>query len=90
MNNTIKYIKSFSNGQVTIPKEIRESLGIGENFWLKLSVDEGRIIAEPMESTQDKKSYKDSLLDIKAVVDLGPQISSNRRQVERQISKRAI
>jgi len=88
--NHIKYIKSFSNGQVTIPKDIRDSLGMGENFWLKLSVTEGRIIAEPMEANLDKKSYKDSLLDIKAVVDLGPQISSNRRQVERQISKRAI
>ena len=88
--NHIKYIKSFSNGQVTIPKDIRESLGMGENFWLKLSVTEGRIIAEPMEASQDKKSYKDSLLGIKTVIDLEPQVSGNRKQVERQVSKRAL
>jgi len=90
MNNTIKYIKSFSNGQVTIPKDIRESLGLGEDFWLKLSVAEGRIIAEPMEVSQDKKSYKDSLLGIDTVIDLEPQVRSNRKQVERQTSKRAL
>lgn len=88
--NNVKYIKSFSNGQVTIPKDIRDSLGIGENFWLKLFVSEGKIIAEPMEENQDKQAYKKTLLGIKTVVDLEPQVTSNRKQVERQISKRAL
>ncbi len=88
MNNTTKYIKSFSNGQVTIPKDIRDVLRMGNNFWLKISVAEGRIIAEPIENNQDKKSYKQSLLDIKAPLDLKEQVKANRTQVERQITNR--
>jgi AbrB family looped-hinge helix DNA binding protein len=89
MNNTIKYIKSFSNGQVTIPKDIRENLGIGDNFWLKVSIAEGKIIAEPLENNQNKKSYKQSLLDIKSTLDLEGQVKNNRTQVERQIANRS-
>lgn len=89
MNNTIKYIKSFSNGQVTIPKDIRENLGIGDNFWLKVSIAEGKIIAEPLENNQNKKSYKQSLLDIKSTLDLEKQVKRNRTQVERQITNRS-
>lgn len=88
MNKTTKYIKSFSNGQVTIPKDIRDVLGMGDNFWLKVSVAEGRIIAEPLENNQDKKSYKQSLLGIKATIDLEEQVKTNRIQLERQITKR--
>lgn len=89
MNNTTKYIKSFSNGQVTIPKDIRDNLGMGDNFWLKISVVEGRIIAEPLDNNQNKKSYKQSLLDVKATLDLEVQVKSNRMQVEKQITNRA-
>lgn len=89
MNNTIKYIKSFSNGQVTIPKDIRENLGIGDNFWLKVSIANGKIIAEPLENNQNKKSYKQSLLDIKSTLDLEGQVKSNRTQMERQLTNRS-
>jgi AbrB family looped-hinge helix DNA binding protein len=47
--NTVGYVKSFSKGQITIPKEVREVLGIGDEFWLKLSIENGKIVAEPVE-----------------------------------------
>jgi AbrB family looped-hinge helix DNA binding protein len=68
----IKYIKSFSKGQVTIPKDIRDALGIGEDFWLKVLVDNGKIIAEPTEQIEDEKEsekkreeYRKKLLTLK-------------------------
>ena len=45
----IKFVKSFSKGQITVPKDIREALGLGDDFWLKLSVAGGKLIAEPVE-----------------------------------------
>ncbi len=45
-----KYVKSFSKGQITVPKDIREELGLGDDFWLKLSVAGGKLIAEPAEA----------------------------------------
>lgn len=68
----IKYIKSFSKGQITIPKDIRDALGIGDDFWLKVLVDDGKIIAEPTEQNDDEKEidkkreeYKKKLLTLK-------------------------
>jgi AbrB family looped-hinge helix DNA binding protein len=90
MSNTVKYIKSFSNGQVTIPKDIRDNLGIGKDFWLKISVAGGKIIAEPTEGKQNKAQYKESLLAIHTVVDLASQIASVREQNEQQIVKRVL
>jgi bifunctional DNA-binding transcriptional regulator/antitoxin component of YhaV-PrlF toxin-antitoxin module len=51
--SNVKYIKSFSKGQITIPKEFREMFGLGDDFWLKIFVDKGRIVAEPTESEQN-------------------------------------
>jgi len=36
-----KYIKSFSKGQITIPKEMRYGNGLGDVFWLKLYIQDG-------------------------------------------------
>lgn len=44
-----KFVKSFSKGQITVPKEIRDELGLGDDFWLKLSIQKGRLVAEPVE-----------------------------------------
>src|SRR5437016_2771568 len=79
----IKYIKSFSKGQVTIPKEVRDTLGIGENFWLKVSINDGKIIAEPVDEKKDKEDYRKELLSITDVFDLEPDIKQNREQLEK-------
>ena len=83
-----RYIKSFSKGQITIPKEFREFFGIGEEFWLKLSIHNGKIVAEPMEKETNKKNYKVKLLGIKGVWINPSEIIRNRTQIEKQIASR--
>jgi len=62
----IKYIKSFSQGQITIPKEFREELGLENEFWLKLQLVNQVIVAEPMEDEKkiNQKEYAESLLEV--------------------------
>jgi AbrB family looped-hinge helix DNA binding protein len=92
MNTQIKYIKSFSKGQITIPKEIRDTFGIGDNFWLKLSVQQGKIIAEPI--TGEKKINNDELrewlLTIPPLdIDIN-EIKENRKQIEKKLKSRQL
>ena len=60
-----KYIKSFSKGQITVPKEFREKLGLGDDFWLKMYVENASIVAEPMVEIPVKDSYAERLADVK-------------------------
>ena len=88
--NTVRFVKSFSKGQITIPKEVRDELGIINEFWLKLYIQNGRIIAEPIEKDRDKAGYAKRLLKIKGKWFNENEIAKNREQVERQIKKRAL
>lgn len=63
--NTVRYIKSFSKGQITIPKEIRKTIGVGDDFWLKIYIDENKLVAEPVGEPEDKSKYLEALLKIK-------------------------
>ncbi|MBI4021779.1 MAG: AbrB/MazE/SpoVT family DNA-binding domain-containing protein [Candidatus Andersenbacteria bacterium] len=60
----VKYVKSFSKGQITIPKEFREELGLGDEFWLKLFEEEGKIVAEPAEPSPPPADYTETLRTI--------------------------
>jgi len=86
----VKYVKSFSHGQITIPKEFRDLFGIQDEFWLKLTVDNNKIIAEPVESKVDKKSYQKKLLSIKGDWINPEELKRNREQMEKQIRERAL
>ena len=88
MNTPVKYVKSFCKGQITIPKEIRDSFGIGDEFWLRLSINEGRIIAEPVERETNRQDFKNKLLKIKGNWFVPAEYSNNRKQVEKQIRER--
>ena len=44
----VSYIKSFSQGQITVPKSIRDALGIGHDFWLRVYTEGNKIVAEPV------------------------------------------
>ena len=88
--NTVRFVKSFSRGQITIPKDIRDWLGISEEFWLKLSVQEGKIIAEPAEVKTNKSVYAKKLLKLKGDWLNLAEIEKNRNQIEKQINKRTI
>lgn len=87
---TPQYIKSFSKGQITIPKTIREHLGIQDEFWLKIYTHERKIIAEPMEEKKDTGTYGKKLLNIKGDWYAGEETEENRHQVEQQLKKRSV
>ena len=90
MKPQVKYVKSFSKGQITIPKEFRQTFGMTDEFWLRLYIDEGKIIAEPIEREKDKKEYKVKLLEIKGRWFSDAEQIRNRQQVEKQIAKRSL
>jgi len=85
----IHYIKSFSKGQITIPKEFRDAFGISEEFWLKIYISAGKIIAEPVDNQPRKETFQKKLLNITGGWIGGQEVMKNRQQVERQIVARA-
>lgn len=62
---TPKYVKSFSQGQITIPKDFREQLQLENVFWLKLSLEADKIIAEPVVESTTSSNYSQKLLKIR-------------------------
>lgn len=64
------YIQSFSKGQVTIPKKIRKQLNMGDNFTLKLTLQDGKIVAEPVDTEQKSFHYPTPSLNLSQVFDL--------------------
>ena len=42
-----------SKGQVTIPRDLRELVGIAPNSEVVFSIDGGRLVVEPKNSTRD-------------------------------------
>lgn len=85
--NTVRFVKSFSKGQITIPKEIRDTLGITHEFWLKLSTQNGRIIAEPVEKTTTNEAYRKKLLTIKGGWLSLKEYKENRKQLTERDKK---
>lgn len=60
-----RFVKSFSQGQITIPKDFRDQLQLGNDFWLKLSLQDTRIIAEPALKLSPLSNYSQKLLTVK-------------------------
>lgn len=88
--STVRFVKSFSKGQITIPKEFRDAFGIKDEFWLKLSIAGNTIVAEPVEKEIDKSDYLNKLLSIKGGWISEKEIRENRAEVEKQMQKRAL
>lgn len=65
-NATQKYIKSFNKGQITVPKEFRDKLELGDSFWLKMFIKNDSLVAEPVPSEEQSQpeSYAQKLLHI--------------------------
>ena len=47
-------IKITSKGQITIPKEIRDELDIGEGMYLKGYIENGNIVLKPLPHNTDR------------------------------------
>jgi len=86
----VRFVKSFSKGQITIPKELREALGILDEFWLRLSVQDGKIIAEPVEKKKDKSAYKAMLLQMKPIKIDVEEIKRNRVEIDKRVASRDL
>lgn len=86
--NTVRFIKSFSRGQITIPKEIRKTIGVGDDFWLKIYIDDNKLIAEPVGEPKDKNKYLESLLKIKGDWFSFKDYRSVRSQTEKRLKAR--
>ena len=85
--NTVRFVKSFSKGQITIPKELRDILGITYDFWLKLYVQNGKIIAEPVAKTSNNEQYRKNLLDIKGEWFSQEEYQKNKKQLQERSAK---
>jgi len=83
-----KYIKSFNKGQITIPKEIRNIFNLGNDFWLKISTEEDRIIAEPIDNKRNNSDYLDKILKIKGAWFSEKEARKNRAEIKRRLEKR--
>lgn len=53
-----KFIKPFSRGQVTLPKNYRDYLGIDENSWLKVCLWNNQILIKPVKEVESQKAIK--------------------------------
>ncbi|MBI2008184.1 AbrB/MazE/SpoVT family DNA-binding domain-containing protein [Candidatus Amesbacteria bacterium] len=78
------YSQSFSQGQITIPKSFRTQLGLGDKFWLKMILDQNRIILEPALPYSSKTDSLQKLLAIKGDWLDEKELKRNRQQVEKR------
>jgi AbrB family looped-hinge helix DNA binding protein len=83
-----KYIKTFNKGQITIPKEIRNAFNLGDDFWLKISTEEDRIIVEPVDQKTDNSDYLNKILKIKSDWFSTKEIQKNRLAIEKRLNKK--
>lgn len=88
--DTTRFVKSFSKGQITIPKDFRDMFGLTSDFWLKLYIDNGKIIAEPIEKVANQDEYLKKILSITGKGFNPEEINKNRRNVEKQLAKRRL
>lgn len=83
--NTISFVKSFSKGQITIPKKLRKAVGLRDDFWLKLSIEEGKIIAEPVGEEKNASGYSQKLLKVKGDWFSQDELEVNRQEIEKKL-----
>lgn len=83
--NTVRFVKSFSKGQITIPKEFRNAFGVRDEFWMKLSLVGGKIIVELVDKGKGKEGYTQRLLSIKGDWFSRKAVEKNRAEVEKRM-----
>ena len=87
-----RYIKTFNKGQMTIPKDFREDFGIGDESWLKLYAQGGKIIMEPIKEDKkfNREEWRKQILSIKGVWDLRAEVKKSRAETEKRLRKNAL
>lgn len=64
---------------------MRKTIGVGDDFWLKVYIDDNKLIAEPVGEPEDKSKYLESLLKIKGDWFLLKDYKSVRSQIEKRL-----
>lgn len=91
-----KFIKPFSRGQITLPKDYREYFDIDENSWLKVSVGDGQILIKPVKKLDEPKrikpkinreTYLKKLLKIRGAWFNEREISEVRTEIEERLKR---
>lgn len=80
------FIKSFSRGQITIPKVFRDKLGLEDNFWLKMALENDRLIAEPIAAEPNSKNLSRKLLAVKGDWFNVSDWKKTRREISRRMN----
>lgn len=83
----VKFVKSFSNGQITIPKEFREKLGLSDDFWLKISEEGSKLVIEPVPTEHGTTNYAQKLLDLSGDWFDIKEYKTTRAEVEKRLKK---
>lgn len=86
------YIKTFSKGQMTLPKTIRQQWGVGDEFWLKLTLGKNDTLTlEPMGQPRDVEA---TLQRLQALPKPNPdwfdltEQSTIRQETEKKLTKK--
>jgi len=92
-----RFIKPFSKGQITLPKDYRDFLGIDENSWLKISLwNKKQMILQPIKEIEesmvikpkvDLKTYREKLLKIKGKWFDVSDFKKIRKEIEKRLAK---
>lgn len=51
------YVKTFSKGQLTIPKKVRSHLNMPDESWVRISVQNNGLLIEPVNSVFNREEY---------------------------------
>lgn len=86
-----KFIKPFSKGQITLPKDYREYLGINDTSWLKLFLFDNKIIVQPVKEEKPKISLKDYLKMLPKIKGtFGVELEKENKQIRKELEDRLI
>ena len=91
-----RFIKPFSKGQITIPKNYRDYLGINDKRWVMISLFKDQILLRPVKDVAEKrgispklepKAYRKVLLKIRGDWFDEKELNRTRRGVEKRLAE---
>lgn len=101
---SIQFTKPYSKGQITIPLEIRDYLGIDEETWLFMTVKDKKLVIKPVKekelasqgeySIPKEEQPKVNSKEYKKMIvkevkgEYGDKISKENKQVRQKIEKK--
>jgi len=90
-----RFIRPFSRGQITIPKDYREYLDIDENSWLRIVLKEDQILIKPIEEERQQRKLKPKISFEKYLKMLpqiqgvfGDELAKENKQIRKEVEKR--